>query len=467
MTRRAVDLTDEAIDQMLAGRRAGRPPDDFVAGVMAAAAATRQRRGWLSALDGTLPRRRLLLAAALIVVALTAVAVAVVGSSFLRLRGELTVAPSPPPSHLVVQVTPGPIGSPPSSGPAPTDVASQPPAGCAPGTPPDRVRMTTINVPSQAYARMAIAGCAVWILNNQNGAGVHRVDIATNQVDTLLRKPIEEPIIDLAADPDGTALWLNYGENGAQLHRLDPATEAVTQSWSLRSGPALGGSMWILAGRAWIASGFSDRRHPTVTVIDLADGRELATLPGLQPWAMWQVGDAIYGIGPGQPGELFSEPQPVQEVFRIDPATNAVSDLAPPWRPGEVVNAWSMDGQHLFVSGFEEILELTPDAGTMVHRIPLPEATAGVLLASTGTDLWAIPVRRANPPRNSFDNFSTELVRIDPATGTIVTRVAHQELGPASFNHFAYAAGSLWLLVPDADYDRTFGMHLVRIDLPA
>ena len=469
MTRRAAGLTDEAIVRMLGARRAGPPSPDFVADVMAAASTTRQRRGWLGAIgrDGS-PRGRLVPVALLVVLALVVAAVAVVGSGILRDRNELTIAPSPPPKDaVVVQVTPAPSG-PPSGPPAsaePTQVATQVPTSCAPSAPPDQVRITTIDLPSQAYAKMAAAGCAIWILNNQNGAGVHRVDIATNQVDTFLRKPIQEPITDLAADPAGGELWLRYDEGGTQLHRLDAATQTVTTSWPVRSGPGLGGSMWILDGRAWITSGFGDRRHPTLTVVDLGNGRALATIPDVQPWAMWALGGAVYGIGPGSPGELFSEPPSTQKIARIDLATYSVTLLTPPWNPSEAVNAWTMDGEHLFVSGVGQILELTPDAGSVVRRIPLSEATAGALLASAGGDLWAVPVRWADPPRNSFDNLSREIVRIDPGTGAITARVAHDELGSGLFNEFIAADSSLWMLVPDSDYARTFGMHLVRIDL--
>jgi hypothetical protein len=443
-------LTDDVIERMLHARAGVGAPPDLTGSIVELAAATRQRgRPWLAVpyvRDGA--RGRVLLAAALLAIALVGAAFAV-GSSLLR-RVDLSVAPSPPPV-LEPTVPPSPPPDDPTPSPVPSTSPSAAPVACASAPPTDQPRVTTIDLPAKAYLRVAFAGCSVWIGNNQNGIGIHRVDVGANEVvDTVLEGPIERPVTIVRSDRD--ELWALEWDDPGQLLRLDPATGTPITSIQIPSAE-LDGGVWIMHGYAWLGPGRLRPNGDALTVIDLDTRQVVATLPDVVPFELWQDSASVWAVAQRGDG---------MELVRIDATTFAVSRKALPWE-GLDVGSPTIADDRLFVAGPGQILEVSTGGDGVLRQIPLERADRGVLLASSGTALWAVPME-SMPLTRGHDNQSLEVVQVEPATGSIAQRIPIREIGVMEV-HYAY--GSLWILAPDDDYLQTFGMHLVRVELPA
>jgi hypothetical protein len=452
-------LTDDMLERMLADRAGAEAPSDLVAGIVDRASATTQRsESWLGALEHIRPRGgRFALAAALLALALVAAAIAMVGSDR---TPDLSVAPS---LTAPSQIAPVPSGtsavrtsspridaslSPDRSAPAAAPTAIS--ADCATTPPVGDPRLTTIDLPAKAYARMAFADCSVWILNNQNGMGIHRVDVASNKVeDTILEGPIDTPVLDLGSDGDG--LWAVVWTDPGQLQRIDPTSGDVTKSIPIPRAE-LGGA-WFIDGYAWIGP-IRGRFPGTTAVVDLGTGQIAATLPVVPRW-MWRNAGSIWAVALTDPDD------PTPNLVRIDPITFGVTIV--PWSRNDIESPTMTDDRRLFVVEPGQILHVSADQNAVVDRIPLGAPDAHALLATTGSDVWAVPIE-TTPVTNGFGNRSREVVQINPAAGSIVQRVAISEVGVMDLR---YAYGSLWILAPDKDYGRTFGTHLLRVELPA
>ncbi|MEP6640029.1 MAG: hypothetical protein ABJC39_11820 [Chloroflexota bacterium] len=445
-----IQPSDDRFERMLAERAGFDTSGDMVGTIVAMASRTPQRRrGWLWPLDA--PQGRALplgLAAALLALAILVTALALVGSDPFHRRSDLTVVPPPSPTSGLVAMPSGP--------------ANEPASVCGSTPPTDAPRVTTIDLPANAYAGMTFAACSVWILNNENGIGIHRVDVASNKVtDTVLNGPIDRPVGAIASN--GDEVWAIQFDQAAQrqsMIHLDAVTGAPSTTFGIPRA-SLGSGFWIVGQAAWVGPDHRLAAPRDLDVIDLATGRVVTTLKDLAPSALWKDADAVWAIAPG------ATPEASQELVRIDPATFEVTRLPIPWQAADVTAATTVDDRGLFVAGSREIVQVSPEQPAVVRRIPLEEATAGALLASTGSELWAIPIRPVASPAQ-FETASRGLVQIDSVTGSVLQRIPYPAIGLASFgNAFRYAYGSLWFLAPDNDYGRTFGMHLVRVELPA
>jgi YVTN family beta-propeller protein len=226
--------------------------------------------------------------------------------------------------------------------------------------------------------------------------------------------------------PDAT----NDGSGGA-IMKVDPATSQVvlTIACDLVVGDAriaVGeGSVWVMrvgGGKAWLA------RYSTDT------GEEQARIP-LRPSGFSVLHDET---GVWVSGTYKNE------VYRIDPATNAVvATIKVPGSPTQLA------------AGEGSIWVDAPRNGGMIHRIdPATNAIIATIVTDPGIDnfgtitvgggyVWAIY-------RDAL------LLQIDPETNAIVGRYEGQDV--AGYN-VVYASGSLWLA--------GYGSQILRITPPA
>jgi hypothetical protein len=197
-------------------------------------------------------------------------------------------------------------------------------------------------------------------------------------------------------------------------------------------------------------------------VIDPNSGAVTARISDLVPYELWRDAGAVWAIA--RPADAATDAKENDmDLVRIDPVTLAMTRHRLPRELADFSFEATAHAGDLFFAGPGAILQVSRTSATIVRRIPLDDADQGALLVSTGSELWAIPIE-STPVTNGFDNRSRQLVQIDPKTGSFVRRFAIRERGVGKLG---YAYGSLWILAPDADYSGSFGMHLVRIELPA
>jgi hypothetical protein len=197
-------------------------------------------------------------------------------------------------------------------------------------------------------------------------------------------------------------------------------------------------------------------------VIDLETGAVKATITDLDPLDMWRDASTVWAIASPPDGATDVQDGDLNLV-RIDPTTFDVTRLLLPHGLSDFGFPSNAHPGGLFLGAAGQILQISTDTGAALRRIPIAHADVGVELVSTGTELWALPIE-STPVTNGFDNRSRELFQIDPQTGAILRRIPLREHGVMDVS---YGYGSLWILAPDDDYTRTFGMHLIRVELPS
>ena len=464
-----IQLSDESIERMLRDRAGGGAPEGLTAAIVRAVGDTRQRRrSWLGMLglrEGS--RYRLVLVAGLLALLLIAAAIALVGS---RLQADRRVAPPPPsPSNAAVAThapspSPTPASSPsaePTASPEPTTSPTGLSGTCSSTPPADTPRVTVVDLPADAYQGVSFAGCATWVTNNANGRGIHKVDLASNTVvRTVMKGPIESPIVALRSDTD--ELWvLDMGQR-VRLERIDPATGKPDRSVDAPPG-SLDGGMWILGGQAWVGPHRYSRGRNTVRVVDLETGATTATIEDVAPIDMWRDGSTVWALARKRGAPRSGTGADDLDLVRFDPRTFAVTRLPlSSVMTDQRFRAASVAGS-IYLGAPGEVRQISSETGEVVRRIPVAHADIGVMLVSTESRLWALPIEGTAVSHGS-DNRSRQLLEIDPATGDIMRRVPLLQRSPMDL---VYGYGSLWILAPDDDYLRTFGTHLIRVELPS
>jgi hypothetical protein len=372
------------------------------------------------------------------------------------------VAPSPPaPSHRVAATdalptpsprfdpTPSPEASPSPSEPAAAECGTTPPTG--------KDRITVIDLPPKAYLGVRFAGCSVWVGNNENGKGIHHAAVASNKVvGTILKGPIETPVTLLRSDPG--ELWALRWADPAQIIRIDPVTGKSNVALEIET-PELGGGIWIMDGQAWVGPSQYRASPNQVRVIDLDMGTVTATFDDLVPFDMWRDDSAIWALASPRAGDTDGGDL---DIVRIDPSTFEVHRQ----RMSQGAFTWGVQTRHhgdLVTWEPGRIVMYSPETGLPTHKIPIPGSNGLGKVVSTGTELWALPVE-SMPLSKGCDNRSRQLLQIDPESSSIVRRIPIRE--NCAMDLF-YGYGSLWILAPDNDYQGSFGMHLVRVELPA
>lgn len=461
-----IQLTDDLIERMLRDRAGVGAPADLSAGIVRVVGDTKQRpRSWL-AMPGLRERsrQRLVLVAGLLALVLLSAAILLVGS---KLQADRRVEPPPPaPSQASVATdapSPSPSPSPsPNAEPSVTPEPTTSPTGisetCGSTPPTDTPRVTVIDLPSHAYLGVTFAACSVWVTNNQNGRGIHEVDLARSRVvRTVMKRPIQNPVY--AVRSDGDELWTITWGDPIKLERIDPSTGKPDRSFTSPIAD-LGGGVWILGKHAWAGPG--SRQRSDTARMDLETGDVSGTIDDLVPYEMWRDSSAVWAIARPSAADTNAKEDDV-DLVRIDPTTLDVTRIRLAREATKDGIQATVHSGALFFTGPAEIRQVSLESGEIVRRIPIAHADMGVTLASTGSELWALPIESASVS-SGWDNRSRQLVRIDPATGAVLRRVPLRERGVMGLS---YGFGSLWVLAPDADYGRTFGMHLIRVELPS
>jgi hypothetical protein len=303
---------------------------------------------------------------------------------------------------------------------------------------------------------VTFADCAVWVTNNENGRGIHMVDLDSNKVVRTVKKgPIENPVYAVRSDDD--RLWAVTWGGPIKLERIDLPSGRPDRSFAIPTDP-----VWILGGDAWLGSGGIHSPIKDARVMNLETGTIRATIPDLVPLQMWRDASAIWAIARPPDADTSAAENDV-DLVRIDPTSLALTRVR---LAREAVRDSFEATAHagaLFFPGPGEIRQVSMETGAIVQRIPVDHADQGMRLVSTGTELWALPIE-ATPLTNGSAERSRHLLQIDPETRAIVRRVALRQRSPMDLS---YGYGSLWILAPDDDYDRTFGTHLIRIELPS
>ena len=225
---------------------------------------------------------------------------------------------------------------------------------------------------------------------------------------------------------DGS-IWVTSSEP-ATVSRIDPVTNTVVATI-----PTGGQGTWGLAstpGAIWAANHrHSTTEKPIVVRIDTATNR-----------VVWTGGVGIASFdGTGGPflmtaafGSVWSQVSNNSEADRIDPVDNSITRI--PSYPCDGVPAAVADAVWFSSNCLHALLKIDPATNTIVARVPYPANGALVgPIAVDGSFLWATMAPGL-------------LARFDAANGKVVGTWRHPAEGlfggPASV---AYGVGSIWV----------------------
>jgi YVTN family beta-propeller protein len=210
---------------------------------------------------------------------------------------------------------------------------------------------------------MAASDDALWVTNSADGT-VSRIDLATNEV-----------VATINVVPPGQAVT---GVDGA------------TQVDAIAVG---GGAVWVTALNSAQLVRIDPATNEVVARTSLSSGvHELE-----------YGGDALWGKG------TFSN-----TILRIDPVTNTVVATIPVSGPGSFVYL----NDALWVQTLNDVVKIDPATNTVVATVHYSDATspAAGMIRAAGGSLWVTSL-----------GIGPTLVQIDPASATVVNRVALPE----------------------------------------
>lgn len=211
--------------------------------------------------------------------------------------------------------------------------------------------------------QMAASDDALWVTNSADGT-VSRIDLATNEV-----------VATIDVVPPGQAVT---GVDGA------------TQVDAIAVG---GGAVWVTALNSAQLVRIDPTTNEVVARVSLSSGvHELE-----------YGGDALWGKG------TFSN-----TIVRIDPATNTIVASIPVPPPGSFVYL----NDALWVQTLNDVVKIDPATNTVVATVNYSDATspAAGMMRAAGGSLWVTSL-----------GIGPTIVQIDPASATVVNRVALPE----------------------------------------
>jgi outer membrane protein assembly factor BamB len=313
-------------------------------------------------------------------------------------------------------------------------------AACPGVEPPGEMRISELDLPdidTGPFGRPVVAGCAVWITSGDNGGGIHRIDLATGEVSNV--NPAEV-VFDVDADDDdllaiGRPAVL-VGDAAATLFRIDPASGAVLGQIPVDSH---GTVLRVVDGRAWIGGW-----RGGLILYDLANGAIVDS---------WPAGDVgTIEVGAGAVWVISSSDQG-PALTRTDLSTLEQTSVPIPRGFTDVAIA---DDRVYVASEFGQVSQIDPATGAVITSAQIEGWTQGFVgLAVEGSSVWVLPIVMV-PFGSEFRLASTELLRVDAATGQIADRIEYAASQPIDL----WATdGNLWL------YEAERG--IVRFELPA
>ena len=249
---------------------------------------------------------------------------------------------------------------------------------------------------------------SLWMVNHPDLMGI---DPATGQVTARINLPgIKGPI--RYPETGGDAIWIADTGTGT-IYKVDPASERVVLKFAAKM-LTRDSRIGFGAGSLWVVTGFDDR---TLTRFNATTGTVEADIP----LPSQSFGGAQYAFG-----SVWVVSTLANELYRIDPATNALVATTPlKPQPSYLLSA---EGSIWVNSRMGWLQRIDPDTNEVIASIKT--GYMGVdQLAAGGGYVWL------------GTNFAA-VVQIDPATNTVVRAYTGNQLH--SSPDILYAAGSLW-----------------------
>lgn len=239
---------------------------------------------------------------------------------------------------------------------------------------------------------------------------------------------------------DGS-IWVavEVGPGAGLIVRIDPATDEVIDTVMLDEPP---GQLAFEEGSLWIGLSGSVQR------VDPESGKVIAEIAGpgsfvtSTPGAVWAISSA-------------------NSIAKIDPRTNQVTAtvmlnlptdgyvIAPPIGTPDALWAMTLRGDEEAAGGSGELVRIDPNTNAVVTRIDLQ--MAGAFAVGEGS-VWVVSGLRTN---------GTSLTRIDTATDQAVEQIDVD----GQWTPFAVGAGSLWLMGGMQPEIRVTGFNLSTLEL--
>ncbi len=277
----------------------------------------------------------------------------------------------------------------------------------------------TISTTITAVERIGVVAAsdtAFWIHDNSNPLVSH-VDIATKSLVATI--PVGQGLGQIALGPD--AVWVVNGDDGT-VTRIDPQTNQVVATITL--APHIY-ALTVSPGAVWVAN--TDKN--TVTRIDAQTNQVVSTITTPPAPVVLSFGAGSVWSCNGRGGQMA--------LTRIDPQTNQVLaqiDLGNA-QGYECFSVLALSGAVWVVlfntkTNRADTLEQVDPATNQVRApISIPNADIVPQFAADAHGVWVCS-----------DGDNAGLFRIDPQTGKVVGKLAHECSGVIS------SAGSPWLI---------------------
>lgn len=282
-------------------------------------------------------------------------------------------------------------------------------------------------------AGVAILGVAVWLLVQVMGSALGPHVTAGPQVTATVH--VSDLPSGAALDQTGN-LWVIYRFAGT-LSRIDAVTNSVADAVPLSvEGGADPLSIAVGEGSLWVGTNLRDETGQSASAwllrIDPGSGRELAAIPiGAGPSVAVGVG-AVW-VTSGRDNTLA----------RIDPTSNRVVATIPVECPWSV----AADETAVWVAGPGSVMRIDPATNRTVAEVDLGQEDLRPEVAMGAGAVW---VAYYGFPLGDWGRLTGHLVRIDPATNTIVA-----DIPTGGAIGLAVGADSVWI---------TTGQSLARVD---
>jgi YVTN family beta-propeller protein len=231
------------------------------------------------------------------------------------------------------------------------------------------------------------------------------------------------PYMEYGYDTTGASSIWQTDYEGDHVLRIDPVTGKVVKSIQVGSAPT---GVAVTAGSVWVA----DEHSEAVTRVDPATNRVVATITIGQPGP---AGPQIMTAGPGG---VWVDVDNMDEVVRIDAATNKVGLRVPLSGPvasdGKEVWIAVYAGQNAGQNGLSQVVRIDPVSGKVITTVDLHSQGSCGLAVGLGS-VWVA---------------DGGLTRIDEATGRIV---GHLDTG-GDCGNVVVAGGAVWVTADGQPY---------------
>jgi DNA-binding beta-propeller fold protein YncE len=297
--------------------------------------------------------------------------------------------------------------------------------------------VTLGTTPQTGIERVAAGDGAVWV--SVADTDVMRVDPGSMKVVATISSPLLESPPNVAVGHG--AVWIadalaatDTDAQRGQLREVDPVSNQVLATIPVGRTPEgiafTPGAVWTANHRSDEIESFRGTHTFSVSRVDLSSSSETARVAvehrpdTASDWATFCCGPQgmTAGFGSVWVGDATSK-----DVYRVDPATNAVVATIPAPAGSKACGDLDADATGIWVAAgcdATTIWRIDPQTNTVSKTITLSGGTGQV--ASGLGSLWAV--------------IKDWLVRIDPATGTVVGRTKIPGV-----NSFAIGDGVIWV----------------------